>query len=31
MYWHKRHDRSPAHCWLRDQVVAATEALVSAI
>jgi DNA-binding transcriptional LysR family regulator len=31
MYWHKRHDRSPAHCWLREQVVAATEALVSAI
>jgi DNA-binding transcriptional LysR family regulator len=31
MYWHKRHDRDPAHCWLRDQVVAATGALVSAI
>src|SRR5262245_45978602 len=30
MYWHKRHDRNPAHCWLRDQVVAATETFVSA-
>jgi DNA-binding transcriptional LysR family regulator len=26
MYWHKRHDRNPAHRWLRDQVVAATRA-----
>jgi DNA-binding transcriptional LysR family regulator len=27
MYWHARHDRNPAHSWLRDQVAAATDAL----
>ncbi|MVA99443.1 LysR family transcriptional regulator [Nitratireductor sp. CAU 1489] len=21
LYWHRRHDRHPAHCWLRQQVV----------
>jgi DNA-binding transcriptional LysR family regulator len=29
MYWHKRHDRNPAHRWIRDQVLDATRALVS--
>jgi DNA-binding transcriptional LysR family regulator len=29
MYWHKRHDRNPAHRWLHDQVFEATRALVS--
>lgn len=29
LYWHKRHDRSPRHSWLRETVVAATEALVA--
>lgn len=29
MYWHKRHDRNPAHRWLREQVLQATGALVS--
>lgn len=23
MYWHKRHDKNPAHCWLRDEIMAA--------
>jgi DNA-binding transcriptional LysR family regulator len=27
MYWHKRHDRNPAHRWLRDQAAAAADAL----
>jgi DNA-binding transcriptional LysR family regulator len=21
LYWHRRHDRHPAHCWLREQIV----------
>ena len=21
LYWHRRHDRHPAHCWLRGQIV----------
>jgi len=25
MYWHKRHDDSPAHRWLRDQVMVTTQ------
>jgi DNA-binding transcriptional LysR family regulator len=25
LYWHRRHDHEPAHRWLRQQVVAATE------
>jgi DNA-binding transcriptional LysR family regulator len=29
MYWHKRHDRNPAHRWIRDQVLDATRTLVS--
>ena len=24
LYWHKRHDRNPAHRWLREQIVNAT-------
>ncbi len=31
MYWHRRHDRNPAHGWLREQVVAASEAFASTI
>jgi DNA-binding transcriptional LysR family regulator len=27
MYWHRRHDRNPAHQWLRAQIVAAVEPL----
>ena len=23
MYWHQRHDKNPAHLWLRDQILAA--------
>ena len=26
IYWHKRHDRNPAHLWLREQIYATTEA-----
>jgi DNA-binding transcriptional LysR family regulator len=26
MYWHKRHDRNPAHRWLRGQIMDATAA-----
>ncbi len=29
MYWHKRHDRNPAHRWLREQVLDATRTLIS--
>lgn len=25
LYWHKRHDRHPAHRWLRAEILAATE------
>jgi DNA-binding transcriptional LysR family regulator len=25
LYWHKRHDRNPAHRWLREQIVDATK------
>ena len=25
MYWHRRHDRAPAHRWLRDLIVAASD------
>jgi DNA-binding transcriptional LysR family regulator len=28
MYWHKRHDKHPAHRWLRDEIVAATKPFV---
>lgn len=24
LYWHKRHERNPAHSWLREQIAAAT-------
>jgi DNA-binding transcriptional LysR family regulator len=27
LYWHKRHDQHPAHRWLRQEVLAACEAL----
>ena len=27
MYWHRRHDRNPAHSWLRDQVRSALDDL----
>lgn len=29
LYWHKRHDRSPPHAWLREKIIAATDALVT--
>jgi DNA-binding transcriptional LysR family regulator len=29
LYWHKRHDRSPSHIWLRETIIAATDALVA--
>lgn len=29
LYWHRRHDRSPPHVWLREEIVAATRALVA--
>jgi DNA-binding transcriptional LysR family regulator len=29
LYWHVRHDRSPPHIWLREQIVAATDALIA--
>lgn len=25
LYWHSRHDRNPAHVWLREQIMSATE------
>jgi DNA-binding transcriptional LysR family regulator len=28
MYWHKRHDKHPAHRWLRNQIVAAMRPFV---
>jgi DNA-binding transcriptional LysR family regulator len=27
MYWHKRHDRNPAHLWLREQIMSAIKPL----
>jgi DNA-binding transcriptional LysR family regulator len=30
MYWHSRHDRDPAHRWLRDEIVAALAELPAA-
>jgi DNA-binding transcriptional LysR family regulator len=29
IYWHKRHDRNPAHRWMREQILGETRALVS--
>ena len=31
MSWHRRHDRDPAHAWLREQVKAAAQALRSEV
>lgn len=28
MYWHSRHDRNPAHCWLRTQVAETVKDIV---
>jgi DNA-binding transcriptional LysR family regulator len=25
LYWHRRHDQNPAHCWLREQIVDAAK------
>jgi DNA-binding transcriptional LysR family regulator len=31
LYWHKRHDRSPPHVWMREQIVAAIDAFLAGL